>query len=115
MTPRVGLDACAEESEFLGSQSGTPERAAHEGSNSGCRHHRRWTHWSFQRLLHQQPVARKSVAVLEARGCGDGALGRNGAMVLTMTADRFMNFRPLRRWTRRSMISLPPTSDCWRD
>jgi glycine/D-amino acid oxidase-like deaminating enzyme len=34
----------------------------------------------------------KSVAVLEAQGCGNGASGRNGAMVLTMTADRFMNF-----------------------
>jgi len=34
----------------------------------------------------------KSVALLEARGCGNGASGRNGAMVLTMTADRFMNF-----------------------
>ena len=34
----------------------------------------------------------KSVAVLEARGCGNGASGRNGAMVLTMTADRFMSF-----------------------
>ncbi len=34
----------------------------------------------------------KSVAVLEAKGCGDGASGRNGAMVLTMTGDRFMNF-----------------------
>jgi glycine/D-amino acid oxidase-like deaminating enzyme len=34
----------------------------------------------------------KSVAVLEAHGCGNGASGRNGAMVLTMTADRFMNF-----------------------
>ena len=34
----------------------------------------------------------KSVAVLEAKGCGNGASGRNGAMVLTMTADRFMNF-----------------------
>lgn len=34
----------------------------------------------------------KSVAVLEARGCGNGASGRNGAMILTMTADRFMNF-----------------------
>ncbi len=34
----------------------------------------------------------KSVAVLEALGCGNGASGRNGAMVLTMTADRFMNF-----------------------
>ena len=34
----------------------------------------------------------KSVAVLEAMGCGNGASGRNGAMVLTMTADRYMNF-----------------------
>ncbi len=34
----------------------------------------------------------KSVAVLEARSCGNGASGRNGAMVLTMTADRYMNF-----------------------
>jgi gamma-glutamylputrescine oxidase len=34
----------------------------------------------------------KRVVVLEARGCGNGASGRNGAMVLTMTADRFMNF-----------------------
>lgn len=34
----------------------------------------------------------KSVVVLEARGCGNGASGRNGGMVLTMTADRFMNF-----------------------
>lgn len=32
----------------------------------------------------------KRVAVLEARGCGNGASGRNGAMVLTMTADRYM-------------------------
>jgi glycine/D-amino acid oxidase-like deaminating enzyme len=36
--------------------------------------------------------AQKSVAVFEAQGCGSGASGRNGAMVLTMTADRFMNF-----------------------
>ena len=35
---------------------------------------------------------RKSVVVLEARGCGNGASGRNGAMVLTMTADRYMKF-----------------------
>jgi gamma-glutamylputrescine oxidase len=35
---------------------------------------------------------RKRVAVLEARGCGNGASGRNGAMLLTMTADRYMNF-----------------------
>jgi gamma-glutamylputrescine oxidase len=34
----------------------------------------------------------KSVAVLEAMGCGNGASGRNGAMVLTMTADRYANF-----------------------
>jgi len=32
------------------------------------------------------------VVVLEARGCGNGASGRNGGMVLTMTADRFMRF-----------------------
>jgi glycine/D-amino acid oxidase-like deaminating enzyme len=34
----------------------------------------------------------RSVAVFEAKGCGNGASGRNGAMVLTMTADRYMNF-----------------------
>ena len=34
----------------------------------------------------------KRVALLEARHCGSGASGRNGAMVLTMTADRYMNF-----------------------
>lgn len=34
----------------------------------------------------------KSVVVLEAKGCGNGASGRNGAMVLTMTADRYMQF-----------------------
>jgi gamma-glutamylputrescine oxidase len=34
----------------------------------------------------------KSVVVLEARGCGNGASGRNGAMVLNLTADRYMNF-----------------------
>jgi gamma-glutamylputrescine oxidase len=33
----------------------------------------------------------KSVAVLEAMGCGNGASGRNGAMLLNMTADRYMN------------------------
>jgi gamma-glutamylputrescine oxidase len=33
---------------------------------------------------------RKRVVVLEAKGCGNGASGRNGAMVLTMTADRYM-------------------------
>lgn len=32
----------------------------------------------------------KRVAVLEAKGCGNGASGRNGAMVLTMTEDRYM-------------------------
>src|SRR5580700_520946 len=34
----------------------------------------------------------KRVAVFEAKGCGNGASGRNGAMVLTMTEDRYMNF-----------------------
>jgi gamma-glutamylputrescine oxidase len=34
----------------------------------------------------------KRVVVLEARGCGNGASGRNGAMVLTMTEDRYMQF-----------------------
>jgi len=34
----------------------------------------------------------KSVAVFEASGCGNGASGRNGAMLLTMTAERYMNF-----------------------
>jgi len=32
------------------------------------------------------------VVVLEALACGSGASGRNGAMVLTMTDDRYMNF-----------------------
>jgi glycine/D-amino acid oxidase-like deaminating enzyme len=32
------------------------------------------------------------VIVLEAKGCGNGASGRNGAMLLTMTADRYMKF-----------------------
>ena len=36
----------------------------------------------------------KSVAVLEAVGCGNGASGRNGAMLLNMTADRYMNLSP---------------------
>lgn len=40
----------------------------------------------------RQVSPQKRVAVLEARGCGNGASGRNGAMVLTMTADRYMNF-----------------------
>ena len=34
----------------------------------------------------------KRVVVLEAKGCGNGASGRNGAMVLTLTADRYMQF-----------------------
>jgi gamma-glutamylputrescine oxidase len=34
----------------------------------------------------------KSVVVLEAKGCGNGASGRNGAMVLNMTEDTFLNF-----------------------
>ena len=34
----------------------------------------------------------KRVVVLEAKACGNGASGRNGAMVLTMTADRYMRF-----------------------
>ncbi len=34
----------------------------------------------------------KRVVVLEAKGCGNGASGRNGAMVLTMTEDRYMSF-----------------------
>jgi gamma-glutamylputrescine oxidase len=32
----------------------------------------------------------KRVVLLEAKGCGNGASGRNGAMVLTMTDDRYM-------------------------
>jgi len=39
--------------------------------------------------IRQIQPSRKVVA-LEARYCGSGASGRNGAMVLTMTADRFM-------------------------
>jgi gamma-glutamylputrescine oxidase len=34
----------------------------------------------------------KRVVVLEAKGCGNGASGRTGAMVLTMTADRYIQF-----------------------
>ncbi|MGB9405856.1 MAG: FAD-binding oxidoreductase [Candidatus Acidiferrales bacterium] len=34
----------------------------------------------------------KQVVVLEALGCGNGASGRNGAMVLNMTAERYMHF-----------------------
>jgi len=34
----------------------------------------------------------KRVVVLEAKGCGNGASGQNGAMVLTMTGDRYMRF-----------------------
>jgi gamma-glutamylputrescine oxidase len=40
----------------------------------------------------RQASPQKRVVVLEAAGCGNGASGRNGAMVLTMTANRFMNF-----------------------
>jgi glycine/D-amino acid oxidase-like deaminating enzyme len=36
----------------------------------------------------------KRVVVLEGSFCGSGASGRNGAMLLTMTADRYMNFSP---------------------
>jgi len=36
----------------------------------------------------------RRVIVVEAIGCGNGASGRNGAMVLTMTADRYMKFGP---------------------
>jgi gamma-glutamylputrescine oxidase len=32
----------------------------------------------------------KKVVVLEAKSCGNGASGRNGAMVLNLTADRYM-------------------------
>jgi gamma-glutamylputrescine oxidase len=41
-------------------------------------------------LLKSSP--QKRVVVLEALGCGSGASGRNGAMLLTMTEDRYMNF-----------------------
>jgi gamma-glutamylputrescine oxidase len=34
--------------------------------------------------------AGKRVVLLEAKACGNGASGRNGAMVLTQTADRYM-------------------------
>ncbi len=40
----------------------------------------------------RQASPQKRVVVLEARGCGNGASGRNGAMVLTMTDDRYMVF-----------------------
>jgi gamma-glutamylputrescine oxidase len=40
----------------------------------------------------RQVSPQKRVVVLEARGCGNGASGRNGAMVLTMTEDRYMQF-----------------------
>ena len=43
-------------------------------------------------LFIRQESPGKTVAVLEAKGCGNGASGRNGAMVLNMTADRFMAF-----------------------
>ena len=34
----------------------------------------------------------RRVIVLETKGCGNGASGRNGGMVLTMTEDRYMQF-----------------------
>jgi gamma-glutamylputrescine oxidase len=34
----------------------------------------------------------KRIVLLEAKGCGNGASGRNGAMVLTQTADRYMQW-----------------------
>jgi gamma-glutamylputrescine oxidase len=40
----------------------------------------------------RQASPHKRVIVLEARGCGNGASGRNGAMVLNTTADRYMKF-----------------------
>jgi glycine/D-amino acid oxidase-like deaminating enzyme len=36
----------------------------------------------------------KRVVLLEARGCGNGASGRNGAMVLNLTDDRYMQLGP---------------------
>jgi gamma-glutamylputrescine oxidase len=43
----------------------------------------------------------KSVVVLEAMGCGNGASGRNGAMLLNMTADRYMNMSSDPRMDKR--------------
>lgn len=40
----------------------------------------------------RQASPQKTIVVLEAEGCGNGASGRNGGMVLTMTADRYMSF-----------------------
>ena len=37
-----------------------------------------------------------------SEGCGNGASGRNGAMVLTMTDDRYMSSVQIRRSTRKS-------------
>ncbi len=36
----------------------------------------------------------KRVVLLEAKGCGNGASGRNGAMVLNLTDDRYMQLGP---------------------
>jgi gamma-glutamylputrescine oxidase len=59
----------------------------------------------------------KSVVVLEAEGCGNGASGRNGGMVLTMTADRYMSFssaplmdRDLYRFTTNNIRSIAQLS-----
>ncbi len=40
----------------------------------------------------RQASPQKTIVVLEAEGCGNGASGRNGGMVLTMTADRYLSF-----------------------
>lgn len=45
---------------------------------------------SAYHILRSMPS--RKVVVLEATRCGNGASGRNGAMVLTLTADRFMEF-----------------------
>ena len=44
----------------------------------------------FIRTLSRQ----KRVVLLEANGCGNGASGRNGAMVLNLTDDRYMQLGP---------------------
>jgi gamma-glutamylputrescine oxidase len=44
----------------------------------------------FMRTLSPQ----KRVVLLEAKGCGNGASGRNGAMVLNLTDDRYMQLGP---------------------
>src|SRR6516162_4978600 len=40
--------------------------------------------------LKKDGATKGRVVVLEAVRCGNGASGRNGAMILTMTADRYM-------------------------